>query len=460
MPDRADIVKPLGLVAIAAPAALFGVLGVASLLERRLSERTIALFCHVAILIGLTASAGVFIFMLATGERLIEVGLGDWVAVKDYHFGVSIVFDRLSVPFTFLTFVLCGTVGVFASRYMHREPGYNRFFVLYAMFVAGMVLAILAGTIETLFAGWELVGLSSALLIAFFQERAAPPRNGLRVWVVYRISDAALLIGAVVFHHLAKSGEFHRLLGKSAWPEGTSQLAGWDAFVVGLLLLIAAAGKSALMPFSGWLPRAMEGPTASSAVFYGALSVHLGAYLLLRVSPLMDESPLLATIVVALGLSTALYAYVVGSVQTDIKSALSFASLAQVGLIVAEIGFGLRYIALAHLLGHACLRTMQFLRAPTLLHDYHTLENAIGEHLPPPGGPLGRLLPDRARVWLYRYALERGYVDMWLTRWIVRPFVSGFRFFDRLERLWTTLLAGRVSRTSEESSGGRFDELT
>jgi NAD(P)H-quinone oxidoreductase subunit 5 len=460
MPERAEIVKPLGLVAVAAPTALFGVLGIASLLERKLSERAIAFCCHAAILIGLTASAAVFVFMLATGERLIEVGLGDWVAIDQYHFAVSIVFDRLSVPFTFLTFVLCGTVGVFASRYMHRESGYNRFFVLYAMFVAGMVLAILAGTIETLFAGWELVGLSSALLIAFFQERSAPPRNGLRVWVVYRISDAALLVGAVVFHHLAGSGELHKLLGESAWPEGTSQLAGWDAFVVGLLLVIAAAGKSALLPFSGWLPRAMEGPTASSAVFYGALSVHLGAYLLLRVSPLMDESPLLAVVVVALGLSTALYAYVAGSVQTDIKSALSFASLAQVGLIVAEIGFGLRYIALAHLLGHACLRTMQFLRAPMLLHDYHTLENAIGERLPPPGGPLGRLLPDRARVWLYRYALERGYVDLWLTRWVVRPFVSGFRFLDRLERFWTSLLAGRVSRTQEESSGGRFDELT
>lgn len=459
MPDSVIIVKVLGLIAAAVPAMLFAGLGVASLVERKPTERWTALLCHAAILFGLIASAGVFAFMVATGERYVEVRLGDWVTIENYHFAVSIVFDRLSVPFTFLTFVLCGTVGVFASRYMHRERGYNRFFVLYAMFVAGMVLAILAGTIETLFAGWEMVGLSSALLIAFFQERPAPPRNGLRVWVVYRISDAALLIAAVVFHHIAGSGEFHRLLGANAWPEGTSQLAGWDALVVGLLLLIAAAGKSALLPFSGWLPRAMEGPTASSAVFYGALSVHLGAYLLLRVSPLMDESPLLAAGVVALGLSTALYAYVAGSVQTDIKSALSFASLAQVGLIVAEIGLGLRYIALAHLLGHACLRTMQFLRAPTLLHDYHTLENAIGEHLPPPGGPLGRLLPDRARVWLYRYALERGYVDMWLTLWIVRPFVAGFRFFDRVERLWTNLLAGRISHTPEESSGGRVDEL-
>ncbi len=104
---------------------------------------------------------------------------------------------------------------------------------------------------------------------------------------------------------------------------------------------MAAAGKSALVPFSGWLPRAMEGPTPSSAVFYGALSVHLGAFLLLRVSPLLEASPVLSAVVVALGLATAVFAYLAGSVQTDIKSALSFASLAQVGIIVAEIGLGL-----------------------------------------------------------------------------------------------------------------------
>ena len=133
------------------------------------------------------------------------------------------------------------------------------------------------------------------------------------------------------------------------------------------MLLVAAAGKSALVPFSGWLPRAMEGPTPSSAVFYGALSVHLGAFLLLRVSPILDLSPWLCAAVVVAGLATAVFAAVAGRVQTDIKSALSFASLTQVGIIVAEIGLGLRYLALVHILGHGCLRTLQFLRAPTLL---------------------------------------------------------------------------------------------
>jgi NAD(P)H-quinone oxidoreductase subunit 5 len=193
----------------------------------------------------------------------------------------------------------------------------------------------------------------------------------------------------------------------------------------------------------------MEGPTPSSAIFYGALSVHLGAFLLLRVSPILDASVTLSIAVTALGLATAVYAYVTGSVQTDIKSALTFASLVQVGLIVAEIGLGLRYVALVHLLGNACLRTLQFIRAPTLLHDYHLLENAIGEHLPRSRGPLG-LAPTGFRAWLYRFALERGYLDALLSEYVAAPFVRLFHGCDGLERRWTDLLTGRASRESDE----------
>src|SRR5258707_14067647 len=113
-----------------------------------------------------------------------------------------------------------------------------------------MVVALLAGTIETLFAGWELVGLSSALLVAFFQERPGPCQIGLRVWVVYRISDAALLIAAVTMHHLAGSGDFGKLFGVGPWPDHRATVTETQALVVGLLLVVAAAGKSALVPFS------------------------------------------------------------------------------------------------------------------------------------------------------------------------------------------------------------------
>jgi NAD(P)H-quinone oxidoreductase subunit 5 len=279
--------------------------------------------------------------------------------------------------------------------------------------------------------------------VAFFQERPAPPRNGLWVWTIYRVSDAALLLAAVALHHLVGQGDFDKLLGSGPWPDETSSISSGQALFVGSLLLVAAAGKSAMIPFSGWLPRAMEGPTPSSAVFYGSLSVHLGAFLLLRVSPLIDNSYILCGMIVVLGLSTAVFAYLAGSVQSDIKTALSFASLSQVGIIVAEIGLGCRYIALFHLLGHACLRTLQFVRVPSLLQDYRTLENAIGERLPQAGTAFTRLGVKSTRDWIYQLALERGYLDTFLREVFVVPFVRCLTWFESLENRWTNFLTGK-----------------
>jgi NAD(P)H-quinone oxidoreductase subunit 5 len=441
----------LGLIVVGCPLLLTVILGISSLIDWKLAEETTANLVYAATLTGLLAAAAVLVSMLTQGTRHVPINLGDWVVIPHhYHFSVKFVFDRLSVPFAILSFVLSGTIAAFASKYMHRERGYNRFFVLYAIFVLGMEVTALAGTIETLFAGWELVGLSSALLVAFFQERPAPARNGLWVWTVYRVSDAALLLAAVTMHHLRGEGDFDKLMGIDPWPYEYSAVAPREALLVGLLLLVAAAGKSALVPFSGWLPRAMEGPTPSSAVFYGALSVHLGAFLLLRASPLVERSTVLCALIVTLGLTTALFAYLAGSVQTDIKSALSFASLSQVGIIVAEIGLGFRYVALFHLLSHACLRTLQFVRAPTLLQDYRTLENAIGRRLPRAGPPWNRLGTGAVHAWLYRFGLERAYLDILLADYIVVPFVRAFQWCDRLERRWTDFLSGEESRESDQ----------
>jgi NADH-quinone oxidoreductase subunit L len=455
--DSLTIMSWLGGLAIAAPLALVLSLGVSSLLDRRLSESAITKAIRLSIGTGLLACVGVLALMLISGKRHVVVVLGEWVEAEDFHVTVKFVFDRLSVPFALLSFVLTGTIASFAERYMHREHGYTRFFILYAVFLLGMIVASLSGTIETLFLGWELVGLSSALLVAFYQERSGPARNGFWIWSVYRVSDAALLLAAVVLHHMRGRGDFHRLLGEATWPEGQASVSGTEAFVVGLLLLIAAAGKSGLIPFCGWLPRAMEGPTPSSAVFYGALSVHLGAFLLLRVSPLVECSPALCALLVILGLATAGLAYLIGSVQTDIKAILSFASLSQVGIIVAEIGLGFRYLALVHLLGHACLRTLQFIRAPSLLHDYRNLENALGRRSPQSPPPLLRWASPPMLVRIYRFAFERAFLDAFLQTCFVQPFVRIFRRCDDLERAWTGWLQGKGPGAVDEMKHSSLD---
>jgi NADH:ubiquinone oxidoreductase subunit 5 (subunit L)/multisubunit Na+/H+ antiporter MnhA subunit len=444
----------LGLGVVVFPSLLLAILGLAALINRPLSERVISRCTQIAVVAGLVCAVLVLASMLISGNRNMQIEVGDWVVIHDpqvpFHFHLKFVFDRLSVPFVILSFVLTGTIGAFANQYLHREPGYGRFFILYAMFLVGMIVAAVAGTIEVLFLGWELVGLSSALLVAYFHEREGPVINGQRVWSVYRVADAAFLIAAVTLHHLTGEGDFSKLMGSEAWPDGVAAMTSQQALFVGILLLIAAAGKSALIPFSGWLPRAMEGPTPSSAVFYGALSVHLGTFLLLRVGPVLNASPLLSVIVVLLGFSSAVYGVIVGRVQSDVKTALAYASLTQVGIITAEIGLGLpRYIPLIHIIGHACLRTLQLVRAPTLLHDYHLLENAIGDHLRAEPSAWERLIPARLRIAIYRLAIERGYLDALIDEFIIRPFERIFRLCDGLERRWTDFLTGTESRESD-----------
>ncbi|MBS0203011.1 MAG: oxidoreductase [Planctomycetes bacterium] len=460
MPNAAHLMTILGLCVILCPIVLLVVLGFSSLVSRRLPEEVINRLLQSGMIAGLASSTLMLIFMLPMENPHVPIEIGNWVKIPEYEFHIKLIYDRLSIPFVMLSYILSGTILAFASRYMHREPGYNRFFTLNAVFLLGMVTTSLAGTIETLFAGWELVGLSSAFLVAFFHERAEPVRNGLRVWCVYRVSDAALLIAALTLHHFGHS-DFEKVLGTESWPYGKATVSEHEALVVGLLMLLAAAGKSALIPFCGWLPRAMEGPTPSSAVFYGALSVHLGAFLLLRISPMLVKSPLLEAVIVTLGISTAIYASIVGRVQTDIKSAICFASLTQVAIIVAEIGIGLRFLPLVHILGNACLRTLQFVRAPTLLQDYRQLENAIGDRLPRLGGFWDRMLPRTGRTWLYRFAIERGYLDALIDDYVVAPFVAIFRFCDRMERRWTDYLSGGKSRESDRlnASPGSLEEF-
>jgi NAD(P)H-quinone oxidoreductase subunit 5 len=453
--NAAGLVFWCAVSVVGAPLLLLIVLGAASFAGRPLPERATGLATRTALTAAFACLAVVVIHVFASPHAVLHVEAGRWFAAPGYALEVNFLFDRLSLAFAALTIVLGGVVAVFAERYMHREPGFNRFFVLLAMFVSGLLVTTLARSVELICAGWELVGLSSALLIAFFHERPAPVRNGLRAFVVYRGCDAGLLAAAVLVHHWCGSGDLVALLGVGPWPSGSVALPPGQIAVIAAAVLIAALGKSAQLPFSGWLPRAMEGPTPSSAIFYGALSVHAGAYLLLRLGPLLDRTPSIAAAVVVVGLLTALHATIVGRVQTDVKCALAYASLTQVGIIFVEIGLGLRMIALAHVAGHACLRSLQFLRAPSLLHDFHQAQNAVGGHLARTGVHFERWVPARWQRRIYVWALERGGLDAWLDRLLVRPFLRVFGSVDRLERRWVESLARPSVRSRKKLEARR-----
>lgn len=428
-----SIVHAAVIVTLVAPALLIALLGIPSLVGRPLSEPVVGGLARVVMVASFVAATTGFVVHVGSGAAPWIASAGVWFGSGEHGFAVDFLIDGTSLGFAALATALCGVDGAFSLRYLHREPGFNRYFVLYAMFALGITLIALAGSIGVLFAGWEFLGMSSALLIAYFHERRAPVANALRVFAVYRISDAAMLAAAVLMRHWSGTGSLTQLFyGNTAIWAG---LGSAHATVIAVLLLIAVVGKSGLLPLSGWLPRAMEGPTSSSAVFYGALSIHAGCFLLLRVEPLLDHAPLVRVLAVAAGLATALHATVSARVQTDVKSALTYAALTQVGLIVAEIGLGLTTLAFIHMIGHACYRLLQFLSAPNILHDLHELENALGRPLDAHAGAKpNRARRSGARRWLYLIALERGFVDSLVDRVVVRPFVVTARALDRVDR--------------------------
>jgi NADH-quinone oxidoreductase subunit L len=412
------------LFVVLAPGVVFVTLALLWLLGSVTSERVVSRIT------GLTFSACSFglaaiIWKLAsTGAPAVTVTFGNWFSVHDYHFPLVLFADRLSVPFLGLTVVLSGLIGQFSATYLHRELGFLRFFLLLHLFAFGSLLAFAAGSFDLLVAGWEIVGITSVLLIAFFQRRAAPVENGLRVFAVYRACDIGLLLGVFAINHWA---------GTASFAGGLPSFTGTQTSIICLLLLVAAAGKAAQVPFSGWLPRAMEGPTPSSAIFYGAISIHAGAYLLLRVQPLLSQSSLVSTLVVVIGVVTAVHGTIVGRASADAKTSLAYASLTQVGLVFVEIGMGWKWIAVAHILGHATVRTLQFLRAPSMLHDYHLMHSASGGELSPAATHLEELLPKPVQLWLYRWALDRGHLDTILDDYVIRPLIALSDVFAKLD---------------------------
>ena len=443
----------LVLLGVASPAALFVVLGVRSLVNRPLTERWTARLAASALTVAFTALLTALVASGATSgsERLLRYGA--WSTAYGGGIAIEFLVDRFALAFAALSAAILGVVSAFSNRYLHREPGYNRYFVLLAMFATGMLLVTLAGNVEVLFVGWELVGLSSALLVAFFHERPASVSNAFRVLSVYRVSDAAMLSAAVLLRHLAGSDSLSLLFSDHA--AATAGLTGTQATLIAILLLVAVAGKSALLPFSSWLPRAMEGPTPSSAVYYGALSIHAGCFLLLRAAPIFEQAPAARLLAGALGAATALYAAVTTRVQTDVKSSLAYASLTQVGIIVVEIALGWHTIAFVHLAGHASFRLLQFLSAPNVLHDLHGIEDALGNRPSPRIGRMEALVPHPVRRAVFLIALERGFLDSLLEKAVVGPFT---RLSHRMERLDRWLCEALLPREQPAAVAGGDDQ--
>lgn len=393
-------------------------------LGRRPSERVVVWIATIALTLSFISVAFGSLRWMGNLFRPLDVRVGHWYRAGDSSYELVFLVDRLSAPVSLMAAVLLLATCRFSVNYLHREPGFVRFFALVLTFAAGIQLLLLGGSVELLFAGWELVGMTSVLLVGFFQDRTAPVRAAIRLLVTYRLCDVGLVLAALLLHHRAHTTVFVAVL---AAPKAAGMLV-----VVGFL--VAAMGKSAQFPFGGWLPRAMEGPTASSAIFYGGLSVHAGVYLMARMEPLYAASPLLRLVIVAVGMGTALAASLSAQVSPDAKSALSYATITQVGLMFVECGLGFPTVAVLHLVAHTILRYYQFLRTPSILQSSLQRRAATGATQADESAARWELLGLPLRRFLYRLAIERFEAEAALERWVARPALELSRRLDRLER--------------------------
>ena len=340
-------------------------------------------------------------------------------------FGLAFYFDRLAAIFLGTAAVMTMLIFIFSKYYLHREQGFKRFYSTVLLFFAGLSLIILAGDFEMLFLGWELIGISSVLLIAFYRDRFLPARNALKVFSVYRIGDALLLAAIWYAHHLFERSVHFSELSSLAGQHGGGII------ILGILLLLVAMIKSAQFPFSYWLPRAMEGPTTSSAIFYGALSVHMGLFLLLRTYPLWEGNTGLRIAVAAVGLATAVVASSIARVQSSAKTQVAYASITQIGIMFIELAAGLQWLVLLHFISNASLRTYQLLISPSvvsyLIHDQFF-------HFVPPMPKIKDTLLGKLRATFYILGIKEWNMNMAISRCVWRPLKAmghWCAFFDR-----------------------------
>ncbi len=336
----------------------------------------------------------------------------------DYSFFLDFYFDRITATYMIVGAVLTFLVTLYSRYYMHREKGYKRFFNTILFFYVGYVLAIVSGNLETLFIGWEILGISSFLLIAFYRDRYLPVKNAVKVFSIYRIGDVGLILAMWMSHHLWQENITFLKLSNATLVHDHLASHNLIGVFISLMVLLTAAAKSAQLPFSSWLPRAMEGPTPSSAIFYGSLSVHLGVFLMLRTFPFWEQQISIRILIALMGLTTSIVATGVARVQSSVKSQIAYSSIAQIGLIFIEIAAGLETVALIHFAGNAFLRTYQLLVSPSVVS--YLIREQFYNFQPRPV-TIEDSFPRRLQYSIYVMCLKEWNLDSLMYRYLWNP---------------------------------------
>ncbi|MFG3615843.1 NADH-quinone oxidoreductase subunit L [Nocardia sp. NPDC047654] len=316
------------------------------------------------------ASFGVAVFAFAdmlgrdTADRAVREDLFSWVPVTGLQVDFALQLDQLSMCFALLITGVGSLIHVYSIGYMSHDPARRRFFAYLNLFLAAMLLLVLANNYLVLYLGWEGVGLASYLLIGFWHEKPSAATAAKKAFVVNRVGDMGLAIAMMVMFATFGSVDFGVVFGAAPGAsEGTLT-------AIGLLLLLAACGKSAQVPLQSWLGDAMEGPTPVSALIHAATMVTAGVYLITRSNAIFDLAPNARLGVVLVGAVTLLFGAIIGCAKDDIKKALAASTMSQIGYMVLAAGLGPAGYAFAimHLLTHGFFKAGLFLGAGSVMH--------------------------------------------------------------------------------------------
>ena len=277
--------------------------------------------------------------------------------------------DGLSGVMMVLICTLSLVIQLFSTSYMSKDEKYTKYFEYFNFFVFSMLLLVMSGNFLVMFFGWELVGLSSYLLISFWSEKKSASKAGNKAFILNRIGDFGFLIGLMMILNYFETFNFLSIF------EDTLKTRPENLDLMILFLLLGAFGKSAQFPLFSWLPDAMEGPTPASALIHAATMVTAGVFMLVRISPLLQFSEIGSITIISLGLLTALISAFAAINQDDIKKVLAYSTISQLGFMFIAIGAGAYVAAIFHLVTHAFFKALLFLGAGAVIHEMHHEQN-------------------------------------------------------------------------------------
>jgi NADH-quinone oxidoreductase subunit L len=317
------------------------------------------------------------LFVGAFGEEGLHFTLYKWIPAGSFEVMFNLAVDNLTAVVLIVVTTIGMLVHVYSIGYMGHDPSRWRFFAYLNLFMFSMLLLVLADNFVLLFAAWELVGLSSYLLIGFWYSRRSAALAAKKAFLVNRVGDFGFALGiAAVWTTVGTFNFTTTEAGPGAFqllPEAlhSGAIEPWMMAGIVLLLFCGAVGKSAQFPLHVWLPDAMEGPTPVSALIHAATMVNAGVYFVARANPLFSESPDAMVLVAAVGIFTAILAASIAFTQRDIKRVLAYSTLSQLGYMFAGLGVGAFVAAIFHLMTHGFFKGLLFLGSGSVIHAVH-----------------------------------------------------------------------------------------